>query len=194
MPAKVYEEVFNRILKDFICQIKPTTIGVGTTVIYSRRHKNTSEAYLADRITFPKVNSNYFIRAAFPGEFDATPKFTKHYMVQDFPPGMKPSMPTEFFDEMWRSMPPLWCSVTRIDKGIHQVTSLYRGDLNVPTIAVDGISKVVKLPTLKLAELVVSLQESEGWDRKAFQKSFAGFWNRALAFSAVLPALDGKVN
>jgi hypothetical protein len=129
-----------------------------------------SSIYDADRTMFRVKRCEAFIRQARCGEFDYSPDnhaLSETYRdVMGFEPPLRPNAALR---SVVKYIPKLWCLVSNIVAGTHNVTTVYRGDAFFRVSEFEGHTIADLRTADKLTATLEAMQARKGYDAAAWE-------------------------
>ena len=187
--ADKFDRVFANIVAEITKTLCPTALSPHLCRIDSKDKHPHHALYESDRLYFRLSREASFIREAHEGEFDYTP--SSGLSAERYPALTLQSIefPNEVLKGLCKHIPPLWVLCTDLGNGMHQITTIYRGDAEWPVAFRDG-SEVAQFKSAEeLRRALEKIQACEGVDEKAWQQFCQKCWDACMTH---LAAIDTK--
>ena len=178
---------FHQMMSEVTETICPGALSLNLSRIDTKEAHRYHSLYEADGIYFRTSRHRAFIREARTGEWDYSPS---NSVSRETCPALqlqKVTLPNDALKDVWQHIPRLWVLCVELSKGVHQVTTIYRGDAMWRVADCDG-NDVAKFDSeAQFSEALAKIQASEGFDKAAWERFCEKYWNACVVQSAVLP-------
>lgn len=183
------KQKFEESIDEMVSSLCPGAITLHVARIDTKANHPHRSIYEADRIYFRTTKLHAFIREVYCGEFDYSASSSLN--VVKYPPLNYQSVanPNQLLKSLWKFIPKLWVLVTDYGKGVHHVTTIYRGDAMWQVEDREGIDVAILKSSEELSEALSKIQQCEGTDESSFVRFAKRYWD-ACVFEAA--AIDTK--
>lgn len=178
---------FHQLMSEVTGTICPGALSLNLSRIDTREAHRYRSLYEADRIYFRTSRHRAFIREARTGEWDYTPSNSASMETYPALELQKVTLPNEALKDVSEHIPRLWVLCVELSEGVHQVTTIYRGDAMWRVADRDGNDVAQFDDEGQFAAALATIQAREGFDKAAWERFCQKYWDSCVVHSAVVP-------